>query len=312
MESLPTSSTTNLALLAAYAIGSGGEAMATAMTSMSFFFYNEILGLSGQLTSTAVFVSLLFDAFSDPVIGSCSDRSSSPWRRHGFMLAAPLPLALSMIGLYSAPSDSDKLLFAWYAVMLILVRTFTSVFHVPYLALGAALSDDYHERSRVMGAAALVGSLTAAAFHFSSWMFIFPRYDGGQSNRKAYLPLTFLSSIAQCACMLLSAWLTVERRHDEVVATVGSNKTKLPQAACDDHQARSVYEGLADVLEDLQGVLFNGRLCIQLGVVCAGFAIGQRDALHLYRVTFLYKFAPAQMACLVFAPGVLLGHPVPS
>ena len=42
-----------------------------------FFYYVNILGLSGTLAGIATFLSLLVDGFSDPLIGSISDRWKS-------------------------------------------------------------------------------------------------------------------------------------------------------------------------------------------------------------------------------------------
>ena len=47
------------------------------------FYYNQVLGLSGSLAGTAVFIALCLDAVSDPVVGSWSDFARSRWgRRH--------------------------------------------------------------------------------------------------------------------------------------------------------------------------------------------------------------------------------------
>jgi len=56
------------------------------------FFYNQILGLSGTLTAAAVTIGIVSDAFTDPLVGSISDRwQSRLGRRHHVMFAAPLP-----------------------------------------------------------------------------------------------------------------------------------------------------------------------------------------------------------------------------
>ena len=61
-------------------------------------FYKQVLGLSGSLTGLAIFISVMWDAVSDPMIGAWSDRLKSRWgRRHPMMVAGTLPLALSFI-----------------------------------------------------------------------------------------------------------------------------------------------------------------------------------------------------------------------
>jgi len=42
------------------------------------FYYNQVLGISATLSSIALAVALLFDAISDPVVGSYSDKLRTP------------------------------------------------------------------------------------------------------------------------------------------------------------------------------------------------------------------------------------------
>ena len=46
-------------------------------TLFVFFFYNQVLGLDPFYTGLATFVSLFFDAFSDPFVGALSDNFRS-------------------------------------------------------------------------------------------------------------------------------------------------------------------------------------------------------------------------------------------
>ena len=38
------------------------------------FYYNQVLGVSATLTSVALAIALMFDAVSDPLVGSFSDK----------------------------------------------------------------------------------------------------------------------------------------------------------------------------------------------------------------------------------------------
>ena len=60
------------------------------------FYYNQVLGLSGTLSGMAIFIALLIDAISDPLVGSLSDVTRSRWgRRHPYMYLAAIPVAAS-------------------------------------------------------------------------------------------------------------------------------------------------------------------------------------------------------------------------
>ena len=61
----------------AFGIGASGEAATNwIFNALVFFYYNQILGLSGTLTAAAVTIGIASDAVTDPLIGSISDR----WR----------------------------------------------------------------------------------------------------------------------------------------------------------------------------------------------------------------------------------------
>ena len=100
----------------AYGFGQMAEAVKnTSFELFLFFYYNQVLGLSGSLVGLALLIALCVDGLSDPLIGSLSDGWRSRWgRRHPWMYLAALPLALSFYLLFSPPGDSSPgLLFAW-------------------------------------------------------------------------------------------------------------------------------------------------------------------------------------------------------
>ena len=78
------------------AVGSIAEGVKnTAFNVFLLFYYNQVLGVSGTLTGTAIFLALCVDAVADPLIGSLSDGwRSRLGRRHPFMYAAALPMAV--------------------------------------------------------------------------------------------------------------------------------------------------------------------------------------------------------------------------
>ena len=68
------------------------------------------------------------------------------------MIAAVIPMAAGFIMLYGPPDNvlGDPFqLFTWLLVSILLLRTALTFFMVPYLALGAEIIDDYHERSQL-------------------------------------------------------------------------------------------------------------------------------------------------------------------
>lgn len=145
-----------------YGIGSVANAVkATLFGLFALYFYTSVMGLSGTLVGMASAVGLAWDAVIDPYIGYLSDRAD-PWlgRRHIFMLVGAATMGLSFWAFFSPPQGlSTAALFLWLLLAGLLVRTTISLYGVPFLALGAELSQDYHERTLIAGIRGALGCL---------------------------------------------------------------------------------------------------------------------------------------------------------
>ncbi|MBI1404994.1 MAG: hypothetical protein GC145_02585 [Caulobacter sp.] len=144
------------------AVQSGGFDVALPLT---FFYYTQVLGLSGALTGIAVGLSLCVDAVMDPLIGSLSDNIKSRWGRRLPLMVLSIPLVALGFGLIFAPPGGldQMMLFGWLLGASLVARGATSLFNVPFIALGAELADGYIERSRVVVWRTVIGLLSAIA-----------------------------------------------------------------------------------------------------------------------------------------------------
>ena len=117
-------------------------------TVFLLLYYNQVLGLPSGLAGVALMVALSLDALVDPVVGYLSDNLHSRWgRRHPFMYAAALPVAVAYALLWNPPALSQAGLFAYLLVGTIVVRTLITCYEIPSAALAAELTDDYDERT---------------------------------------------------------------------------------------------------------------------------------------------------------------------
>jgi glycoside/pentoside/hexuronide:cation symporter, GPH family len=133
--------------------GLGGFApSALGVFSRSFllFFYVQHMGLEPWLAGVALTVGRLWDAISDPLMGAISDRTRSLLgRRRPYIIFGSIPLALTYVALWIPPAWDQTGLFIYLTVMDILFNTMITLVVVPYSSLGAELSTDYHERTKV-------------------------------------------------------------------------------------------------------------------------------------------------------------------
>ena len=110
----------------------------------------------------------LWDATSNPLIGSWSDRTQSRFGRRRPFLLGSLPLLVAgFVMLWSPPAGlGTAALIAWAALALFVFHTAFALYTIPHVALGAELSADSHERTRLFGARQIsftIGMLIAFA-----------------------------------------------------------------------------------------------------------------------------------------------------
>jgi Na+/melibiose symporter-like transporter len=197
-----------------YGLGQMAEGLKNeAFTLFLLFYYTQVVGLSGALSGQAILIALLFDAVTDPLAGAISDRLESRWgRRHPFLYAAPLPLAVSFYLVFVPPAGLSQMgLFTWLATFAVLARASMTLFHVPHLALGAELSTDYEERTGIVTLQhvfARIGSGAAGALGLLVFMRPTTGYPEGQLNPAAYPPLALTVAVTMVLLILLSAWRT--------------------------------------------------------------------------------------------------------
>jgi Na+/melibiose symporter-like transporter len=117
-------------------------------------FATDVLGMSAAVMGTILFFGrALWDAIADPIAGYLSDRTRTRFgRRRPWLLASVVPLSISFVLLWSPPRDAGPtFLVAWMAAMVVLFYTSSTANLIPHTALGAELTDGYHDRTRIFG-----------------------------------------------------------------------------------------------------------------------------------------------------------------
>ena len=132
--------------------------------------YNVVLGVSPALIGIVQAMPRLFEAFVDPMIGNISDNHKSRWgRRRPFIALGAFLCAILFPVLWWAPRGmTSHFYFIYITVTSTIFYVAYSVYGVPWNAIGYELSDDYNERSRIMGFRAFF--LTIGSF-CNPWLF---------------------------------------------------------------------------------------------------------------------------------------------
>ena len=286
--------------------GMGDIANAVKMTLFGLFtlyFYTTVMGLPGSLVGIASVVVLVWDAVIDPYIGYLSDRSRFRFgRRHAFMLVGALTMGITFWAFLSPPQGlSTGALFAWLLGSSLLVRTATSVFGVPYFALGAELSEDYHERTSITGIRGILALLGTLGTAVSSFVVFFPDRTPGvdpKLNYAGYPAMGLVFGLVMTVTGLIATLGTLSWRADPSLTL----RTSLPTGG-DTEMLQTPRNFFASLIQSLRNpsfrALFTSYSLFFLGVVI-------NNSLTMYYLTY-YAQVTASTALSTFQLAFYVG-----
>ncbi len=200
-------------------------------------FYNSVMGLDGALAGFGVTAGLVVDAVLDPYIGFRSDSSQLKLgRRQSFMLFGCLGMGPFFWMLLSPPQGMGTAsLFAWLLVSSLGFRICFATYRIPYLSLGAEMSTDYDERTRVIAVRSLLGLLGMATAATLPLLVFFHR-TGNQSDPKLQYAGYPRMGLAFGALMMVAGLVTV--------FTTQSRRTLGVPEAFARNEARRFFSGM--------------------------------------------------------------------
>jgi GPH family glycoside/pentoside/hexuronide:cation symporter len=279
--------------LGALAQGVGAVALSTGLIN---FYLIAVVGLRPAVVGVVVLISLIIDAVVDPAIGRWSDTFRSPWgRRHPFMYASAVPIALGILLLWRRPPGLSNDGMAVYALaMLVLVRLAGGLYQIPSDALAPELAPDYHERTSLIswrwffGLAGTVGLAVIAGT-------VYLRKDAshplGQYDPAAYANFGVMAAIVAFVAILVST---------------ASTHRYIPQLARPVARRQTAAQSLREIL----AILSNPSLiAIMVSGLISGVASGISDSIGPFMNYYFWGLTPQVASVLVAfaAPVAMLG-----
>ncbi len=248
-------------------------------------FYNQVVGLSAALVGVAIMIAMIFDGFLDPVVGQISDNWRSRWgRRHPFMYAAALPVAVSYLALWNPPHWPTAALFAYLVVVAIVIRTFITFYEVPSSALAAELTQGYDERTVLIGYRYFFAWTGGLLLYLITFLFILvpdAHHKVGQTNPVGYSRYGALAAVIMFVSILASAAGT----HDRIAALRIPPARRLTLAAT----AREMIAAWSN----------RSFLFLTLSGLATAMATGLSASMNIYFSTFYWEFTSAEISALV-------------
>ena len=250
-------------------------------------FYNQVVGLSASTVGLIIFVALVCDAFVDPMIGVLSDRTHGRWgRRHPWMYAAALPIAVGWLLLWNPPHMGGGGTLLWLFATAVIVRSAVSCYEVPSQALTPELTSDYDERTRITSYRYLfgwAGGLTILLLAYGIFLTPSAAYPNGLLNRVGYSHLSIASALIMFVAILASAFGT----HHEIA--------RLPKTVA---SRQSLGDSFRELWETVQN---RGFVILMLAGICAYTNQGISYALSNYLYNYVWQFKSGTLQLLPLA-----------
>ncbi len=278
-----------MSLRTKFVFGTGSAAFGIKDGGFNLFlllFYNQLVGLRASTVGFAIMVALIVDAFTDPLIGGISDHwRSRLGRRHPFMYASAVPVAILYVLLWTPPHWSEAALFYYLLFVTIALRIAIACYEIPSGALVAEISPDYDERTTILSVRAFcqvmiptaVAVLTLILFLRNS-----PAHPNGMLNRDGYVPYAILASVTMLASILISSFGT---------------RSRIPWLKTNQGVPRpSIAEMFMIAWRSVTNPSF---LLVTLCSIFVSMAGGLGNNLNTYFGLYFWKFSPQQLSVLV-------------
>jgi Na+/melibiose symporter-like transporter len=272
----------------AYGLGSAAFGIKDAgLQIFLLLFYTQIVGVPAPLVGLALTLALVLDAILDPIVGYWSDNFHSKWgRRHPFMYASAIPIAVCFFLLWTPPPGWDHQALFWYLLTFaILTRAALTFFETPNAALAPELTRGYDERSTLQSWRNFFGwtggnAMTVLMFFFVFPAFATPQIPNGQFNRDAYVVYAWIAAATMLFAILVSSLGT----HSQIARLTAPPKRKLT---------------LAGVFREIFETLFNKSMgAIFLTAIIASSALGLAQSLSTFMTTFFWRLLPIQIGII--------------
>ena len=246
------------------------------------FFYSQVMGLPPQWVSFGIFIALIVDAISDPLVGYLSDNLRTRWgRRHPLMYAAGVPAAVAYYFLWAPPALEPEGLFVYFVTLAILIRTLLTFYEIPSTSLVAELTDDYDLRTRFLSFRFFFGWWGGLTMAVLVYLVFLPEAKGGLEYVDGWRQYGLAASIVIGISIYVSAFGT--HRH------IPHLKQSPPR------RAFSIKRAVRELIETLSNRPF---LVLFVAALFTTMAAGVNTSLSIYFARHFWELSSHQIGLL--------------
>ena len=273
-----------------WAIGNVGGAATEAFLGMFLlYFYNQVLGLEPFLCGLGIALSLFVDAFTDPMIGGMSDRTTSRYgRRIPFMAFGLVGFAIGVYLLFNVQlGNSQFALFLQLLLFIIITRISSTMFFIPRASLGIEMIKGYEQRNLLHARNNNFGILGTVIF-YSTIAIIFGNNWNQESGYNAV-------SLIVVTLFLVTSIISVFRlRHVE---------SKFEQTTVNDETKNTgVIKGIIALWKN------NSWRNLIIGTSLFGIVGSLSGVFSIYLINYLWQWQPNEFTLILglSIPGAMI------
>ena len=182
-------------------------------------FYTDVVGVDIAAAGILLFGVRIFDAVTDPLMGTLSDRTRFGFgRRRPYILGGALLIALALLFLFNPPAATPGESTLWFAVWIYALFLFWTLVAVPYESLGPEITFDYDARTSLFAwrDGLLIAGTLAAAASPALVEAVFKTGAGPEGERSKFF---WISVLYAPMIVVLCAWCVAAVRERRSVAT---------------------------------------------------------------------------------------------
>ena len=255
----------------------------TIFSLYGLYFFTDIVGLSAAFAGAIISMGTLWDAVTDPIIGTISDNIKSPkGRRRPLIIGVALPFAFVSILLFTNFGFGEAVSKVYFVIIILCYYTAQTVLDIASSALGSEMTLDYDERSTLatfknffcMAVVIIVSPTLMLTSYFGS---LFENSDFGWSMTLA------LYMIIALICIFI-LWKTTKgyERYSE-----GGTESKMK-------------------LSDIKELLKNKSVRIVMIIFALGvFGNTINTSLQVYYFSYYVVMTEAQIASVTMVNGIV-------
>lgn len=199
----------------AFGIGSLSDQLFNA--AMGVFLAVLVLALNMDPLLAGILASAprIFDAITDPLMGYISDNTRTRWgRRKPFVFLGTVLSGISYFAMWQLyPENSMMYNFYYFLFLSFAFYLGFTIFKIPLTALGYEMSEDYHERTRIMAISQWIGQL---AWVIAPWFWVLMFVDT-------------LFETPSIACRTVALWVAVLCTAFGIVPAIFCKERELPE-----------------------------------------------------------------------------------